>query len=66
MMSPGDFPNNYGGEVVNMYVGVNTAFDLMGRLYRVGAEYGQPLSQDLNGIQLEQQERLELNLSTAF
>lgn len=66
MGSPADFTQNSGKEIATALVGVNTAFELSGQLYRVGLEAGVPVYQSVNGIQMEQQEGLYLNMSSAF
>ncbi|MGU7779121.1 hypothetical protein [Burkholderia sp. PU8-34] len=65
--SPDDVTGNYGGRVLKVGVGLNTVFrsgPLKG--HRIGVEYLTPVSQSLNGYQLEQRDTVLVNWSTAF
>ncbi|WP_207001647.1 transporter [Trinickia mobilis] len=66
-MSPDDVQSNYGGRVLKAGVGLNAVVGsgpLKGN--RVGVEYVKPITQSLNGYQLEQQDALYVNWSMAF
>ncbi len=65
--SPDDHQHNYGGRVLKVGVGLNAVVrsgPLKG--HRLGVEYVKPVVQNLNGIQLQQQDTLFVNWSTAF
>jgi hypothetical protein len=65
--SPTDFPQNYGGRYWDL--GLGLSFALPGsapRGDRISFEWLQPLSQDVNGYQLERTGSAWLNLSLAF
>jgi hypothetical protein len=62
-MSPTSDAINFGGEQVNGFVGLNTYIPngiLKG--IRIGVEYGQPLYQNWNGIQMNRGNRLTLGI----
>lgn len=61
---PSTNPANYGGKRINAYVGSSIHFKKCLRNNRLGIEYGMPLFQDLNGIQLKQ--KYVLNASWSF
>lgn len=51
---PSTNPSNYGGQRLNAYVGSSLHLKGALRNNRLGIEYGMPLYQNLNGIQLKQ------------
>lgn len=60
-------PENFGGDRIDMYLGLNLLGqegDLKG--YRLAAELGFPIYQDLNGPQLETDYTLTIGLQKAF
>ncbi len=68
VMEPGATPENYGGTLVNGYVGLSYYFKkgAVVRNSRVLVEYGLPLYQHLNGIQQPQQSVLNAAWRYAF
>ncbi|HSH66463.1 MAG TPA: transporter, partial [Bacteroidia bacterium] len=63
---PSTNPANYGGKKVNAYIGSSLHFRGVLRNNRLGVEFGVPLYQDLNGIQLKQQYALNASWSFIF
>lgn len=61
--APPDRPANYGGQLIDAGLGVNTAF---GKYWRLGAEANMPLYQDLNGIQAPKRWGVNASLSRTF
>lgn len=68
VMEPGAAPENYGGTLVNGYIGLSYYFKKgpVVRNSRVLVEYGLPLYQHLNGIQQPQQHVLNVAWRYAF
>jgi len=59
--------NNYGGKAINLYFGmvIHKKKGFLNRFY-VGAEFGLPLYQNLNGIQMPLKQNLIINSSIKF
>ena len=65
--SPADRQENYGGDTVRAAIGANVALPFGGRNRpQLGAEFGVPIYQNLNGIQLPEKWRLALSLGKTF
>ena len=62
-MSPTFDPDNYGGNRWDLSVGVSHAF---GGGHMLGFEYGQPIAQDLNGVQMKTDSMLSLAYQYMF
>ncbi len=64
MMVPSANPNNYGNQKFNAYVGANFSFSQQSILKRLkfGIEYGIPVYQQYNGIQMNEKSTLQLGL----
>lgn len=56
-------PDNYGGNRLDLALGINTLFT---GGHRVAFEYSQPIVQDLNGVQMEMQSMWTLGYQLAF
>lgn len=66
-MSPADNPDNYGGEFWEIGVGVNLVSPSgWSKGLRVGLEWIDIFSADYNGVQLAQDDNLQVNVSYAF
>ena len=60
-------PDFYGGDFVNAFVGLNARTPVPGfGMARLGAEFGTPLYQDLNGPQLKRDWSAQLTASVRF
>lgn len=67
MMSPSDRPGNYGGEIVTGAVGANWQIAGAGRMGpQLNVEFGIPLYQNLNGIQMPQDWRFSAAIRHTF
>jgi hypothetical protein len=65
--STGANPDFYGGDTVDAFIGIIGRFPISGRsMGRIAAEFGLPLYQDLNGVQLAQDWSLSLSLMAHF
>lgn len=65
--TPADRPENYGGDKVLAGLGANIALPFGGsERPQIGVEFGVPLYQDLNGIQLPEDWRVSVALSHTF
>tara|TARA_R110002153_G_scaffold110189_5_gene251205 strand:- start:1728 stop:2786 length:1059 start_codon:yes stop_codon:yes gene_type:complete len=56
-------PANYGADVLDLGIGVNTVF---ANKHRVAFEYSVPLSYDVNGVQMDMDNMLTLGYQIAF
>lgn len=56
-------PANYGGTFVSVAVGLNT---VIAKKHRVALEYQVPITQDVNGVQMEMDNMLTLGYQQAF
>lgn len=63
---PSTNPINYGGKRINAYLGSSLHLKGVLKNNRLGVEYGLPLYQDINGIQLKQQFALNAFWSFTF
>ncbi len=64
MMATPANPNNYGGEYLRSFLGVNFAFNegSYWSRFRLGAEAGVPLAQEVNGYQMNEEYSFTLGL----
>lgn len=66
-MSPADRPENYGGDVVTASLGLNWLLPVGGaRRPQASFEFGVPVYQHLNGVQMPQKWRLAMGLLQTF
>ncbi|NVK12035.1 MAG: hypothetical protein HWD83_08540 [Gammaproteobacteria bacterium] len=65
-MSPMDFPENYGGDLVEAGIGVNGILPDWAARLRWGLEYTKPLYQSVNGVQLKKDQALNVSLTLSF
>ncbi len=66
-MEPSANPNNYGGQKVNCFIGaVFQARRVSLRTYKLGAEYGIPVYQNLNGVQMPTKSSFFISVSKLF
>jgi hypothetical protein len=56
-------PDNYGTDVIDLGVGINT---VIANRHRLAFEYSMPLSYDVNGVQMEMDSMLTLGYQIAF
>ncbi len=56
-------PDNYGGELLDLAIGINT---VIGKKHRLAFEYQVPLHQDANGVQMEMDNMWTLGYQIAF
>jgi hypothetical protein len=56
-------PDNYGADVVDLGIGLNTVF---AHKHRIAFEYSVPLSYDVNGVQMDMDSMLTLGYQIAF
>lgn len=67
VMSPADRPENYGGDVVTASLGLNWLLPVGGaRRPQASVEFGVPVYQNLNGVQMPQKWRLSMGLLQTF
>ena len=66
LTEPSANPANYGGKRVNAYIGSSLHFKGVLSKNRLSIEYGVPLYQDLNGIQLRQKNLVNASWSFSF
>ena len=65
--SPADFQENYGGEFVDVGLGINTVIQSGGLSgFRAGIEWMIPVSEHYNGFQLGRDQALNVSLSRAY
>jgi hypothetical protein len=65
--APSDLQGNYGGDVVLAALGANVVLPTGGAMRpQIGIEAGVPVYQDLNGIQLPEDWRLNVSISQTF
>ncbi len=56
-------PDNYGADLLNLGVGINTVID---NKHRLAFEYSVPLNYDVNGVQMDMDSMLTLGYQIAF
>lgn len=56
-------PANYGGEILNISLGLNT---VLNNKHRIAFEYSMPLEQEVNGVQMEMDNMFTVGYQIAF